>query len=198
MKGRVMAVDPGEQRLGIAVSDPSGTIASPLTVIRHVARLVDAAAIVEIAKTHGAVLIVVGQALDSEGNPGPAARKASRRSLDRCRQPQAARQSARARSRSPHCRSGAGCLAAAPQEPGAPAPRTRDGACAGGGNAFPGTCLMVRAAGLDYGTVVRPPGSVWYTTVCRVAGSLKYTQVCGVLRASTSSGPYLRGRAAPP
>lgn len=73
-----MAVDPGEQRLGIAVSDPSGTIASPLTVIRHVARLVDAAAIVEIAKTHGAVLIVVGQALDSEGNPGPAARKASR------------------------------------------------------------------------------------------------------------------------
>lgn len=78
MSGRVMAVDPGERRLGIAMSDPSRTIASPVTVIRHVARLVDAAAIVQIAETHEVVLIVVGQALDSDGNPGPAARKAAR------------------------------------------------------------------------------------------------------------------------
>ncbi len=73
-----MAVDPGERRLGIAMSDPSGTIASPLTVIRHVARQVDAATIVQIAETHEVVLIVVGQALDSEGNSGPAARKSAR------------------------------------------------------------------------------------------------------------------------
>jgi len=73
-----MAVDPGEKRLGIAVSDPSGTIANPLTVIQHVARLVDAATIAQLASTNEVVLIVVGQPLDSDGNVGPASRKASR------------------------------------------------------------------------------------------------------------------------
>jgi putative holliday junction resolvase len=78
MNKRVLAVDPGEKRLGIAISDESGTIANPLTVIKHVARLVDAAAIAQLAKEQGAVLIVVGQALDSEGYPGPPARRSAR------------------------------------------------------------------------------------------------------------------------
>jgi len=78
MNGRVLAVDPGEKRLGIAISDESGTIANPLAVIKHVARLVDAAAIAQLAREQAAVRIVVGQALDSEGNPGPAARRSIR------------------------------------------------------------------------------------------------------------------------
>jgi putative Holliday junction resolvase len=73
-----MAVDPGEKRLGIAISDPSGTIANPLMVIQHVARLVDATTIAQLASVNQVVLIVVGQPLDSDGNIGPAARKASR------------------------------------------------------------------------------------------------------------------------
>ncbi|HMD90671.1 MAG TPA: Holliday junction resolvase RuvX [Anaerolineaceae bacterium] len=78
MNQRIMAVDPGEKRLGIAISDESGTIANPLTVIKHVARLIDAAAIAQLAKEYEAALIVVGQALDSEGYPGPAARRSAR------------------------------------------------------------------------------------------------------------------------
>ena|ERR1035437_5151642 len=78
MNGRVLAVDPGEKRLGIAISDESGTIANPLAVIEHVARLVDAAAIAQLAREQEAVMIVVGQALDSEGNRGPAARRSAR------------------------------------------------------------------------------------------------------------------------
>jgi putative Holliday junction resolvase len=78
MNGRVLAVDPGEKRLGVAISDESGTIANPLAVIEHVARLVDAAAIAQLAREQEAVMIVVGQALDSEGNPGPAARRSTR------------------------------------------------------------------------------------------------------------------------
>jgi putative Holliday junction resolvase len=78
MNQRIMAIDPGEKRLGIAISDESGTIANPLTVIKHVARLIDAAAIAQLAKEYGAGLIVVGQALDSEGYLGPAARRSAR------------------------------------------------------------------------------------------------------------------------
>jgi putative holliday junction resolvase len=78
MNGRVLAVDPGEKRLGLAISDESGTIANPLAVIGHVARLIDAAAIAQLAREQEAVMIVVGQPLDSEGNLGPAARRSVR------------------------------------------------------------------------------------------------------------------------
>jgi putative Holliday junction resolvase len=75
---RVLAVDPGDQRIGLAISDPSGTIANPLRVIVHIARAVDAALIVQIAVEEDAVLIIVGQPLDDEGKIGPAARKSGR------------------------------------------------------------------------------------------------------------------------
>jgi putative Holliday junction resolvase len=76
--GRVLAVDPGEKRLGIAISDPTGTIARPLAVIKHVSRLVDAAAVAQLANEHEAVRIVIGQALDADGQPTPQARHAAR------------------------------------------------------------------------------------------------------------------------
>ena len=75
---RVLAVDPGEKNLGIALSDPSGTIAGPLTVLKHISRPLDAAAIAELARQHEAGLIVVGQALDVEGRPTPEGRRAAR------------------------------------------------------------------------------------------------------------------------
>ena len=78
MNGRVLAVDPGEKRLGIAVSDPTGTIARPLKVIRHVSRDEDAAAIAREAADQGAVEIIIGQALGDEGQPTPQSRHAER------------------------------------------------------------------------------------------------------------------------
>jgi len=77
MKGRILAVDPGEKRLGIAVSDPTGTIARPLTVIKHISRSVDAAKIAQLASEQQAVKIVIGQALDVEGQPTAQARHAA-------------------------------------------------------------------------------------------------------------------------
>jgi len=76
--GRILAVDPGDQRIGLAISDPSGSIAGPLTVVKHTARMIDAATIAQIAAEQGAVLIVVGQALDEAGNPSPQGRKSGR------------------------------------------------------------------------------------------------------------------------
>ena len=75
---RILAVDPGEKRLGIAISDPSGTIANPLTVLRHVSRPIDAAAIAALASEHGAGLIIIGQVIDEQGNPTPQGRRSAR------------------------------------------------------------------------------------------------------------------------
>lgn len=75
---RVLAVDPGEKRIGVAISDPTGTIAKPLTVLKHVARAIDAAAIAALALEQGAGLIVVGQALDDENMPTTQSRRAER------------------------------------------------------------------------------------------------------------------------
>jgi putative Holliday junction resolvase len=74
----VLAVDPGEVRIGLAICDPTGTIARPLQVIKHVSRLQDAAAIAKAAKAHGADLILIGLPLDDEGEIGPQARRSLR------------------------------------------------------------------------------------------------------------------------
>jgi putative holliday junction resolvase len=75
---RILAVDHGEKRIGLAISDPTGTIASPLKVIRHLSRVLDAAQVAELAMTHAVDLMVIGQSFDEEGRPNTAGRRAAR------------------------------------------------------------------------------------------------------------------------
>ena len=75
---RILCVDHGEKRIGLAVSDSTGTIASSLTVINHVARAVDAAQVSALAVEQGAEKIIIGQSFDEEGNPNAAGRAAAR------------------------------------------------------------------------------------------------------------------------
>lgn len=75
---RILAVDPGEARIGLAISDPTRTIARPLQVLRHRSRQEDAVRILSIAEEQGAKLILVGVPYDQEGAVGPQARKALR------------------------------------------------------------------------------------------------------------------------
>jgi putative holliday junction resolvase len=75
---RILAVDPGSKRIGIALSDPTGAIANPLTVVEHVARLVDAAAVAELAGSHEAGLIIIGQSFDDDGKPSFEGRRSMR------------------------------------------------------------------------------------------------------------------------
>lgn len=75
---KILAVDPGEKRLGVAISDPTGTIARPLCVIKHQSREIDAEKIAEVAHREGVALVVVGQALDGDGEVGHQARKSQR------------------------------------------------------------------------------------------------------------------------
>jgi len=75
---KILAVDPGEKRIGLAISDPTGTIARPLMIIKHTAREKDAQNIVDVAYEEDVALIIVGQALDSEGQVGHQAKKSQR------------------------------------------------------------------------------------------------------------------------
>lgn len=75
---RILAVDHGEKRIGLALSDPTGTLAAPLTVLQHVSRLLDAARVADIAAEYEAGLIVVGQSFDEDGNPNLAGRRAAK------------------------------------------------------------------------------------------------------------------------
>ena len=74
---RVLGVDLGSKRIGIAVSDRSGTIASPLAVIQRsgsVAR--DHQAIAKLVAEEEAEAVVVGLPLNMNGSAGPAAQAA--------------------------------------------------------------------------------------------------------------------------
>jgi putative Holliday junction resolvase len=73
-----MSVDHGEKRIGLALSDPTATIASPFKVIEHTARLMDAAQVASLAQENEVGLIVIGQSFDEEGKPNLAGRRAAK------------------------------------------------------------------------------------------------------------------------
>lgn len=75
---RVLAIDPGEKRIGLAISDPTGTLAKPHSILKHSARETDAKNIALLAKNHTCDLILIGQALDDQGRVGYRARSAIR------------------------------------------------------------------------------------------------------------------------
>ncbi|MEM7092176.1 MAG: Holliday junction resolvase RuvX [Actinomycetota bacterium] len=73
MTGRVVGVDLGDKRIGIALSNPDRTIASPLTVIKRSGRLHRDLA--DLVDEWEATAVVVGLPLSLDGSEGPAARK---------------------------------------------------------------------------------------------------------------------------
>ena len=75
---RILAVDHGEKRIGLAISDLTGTVANPLSVVQHVSRAIDAAQVATIASEQEARMIVIGQSFDEDGQPNLAGRRAAR------------------------------------------------------------------------------------------------------------------------
>lgn len=74
---RVLGIDLGSKRIGVAASDRSGTIASPLTVItRSRSRREDHLAIRRLVAEEEASAVVVGLPLNMDGTEGPAAEAA--------------------------------------------------------------------------------------------------------------------------
>ena len=68
--GRVVAIDPGTVRIGIAVSDPLGLTAQPQASIAADEALVEIARLVDEV---GADLVLVGLPVSLDGSEGPAA-----------------------------------------------------------------------------------------------------------------------------
>lgn len=76
---RALGVDLGKKRIGVAVSDGSGTIATPLCVVtRGRSQRVDHLALAELVAEHAAEIVVVGLPLNMDGSTGPAADAAIR------------------------------------------------------------------------------------------------------------------------
>jgi putative holliday junction resolvase len=73
----VLGLDLGSKRIGVAVSDRSGTVASPLTVVQRSGdRRVDHRRIAGLVEDEEAERVVVGLPLSLDGRVGPAARAA--------------------------------------------------------------------------------------------------------------------------
>ncbi len=70
MTGRIIGIDFGEKRIGIAVSDPLCLIASPREIVVHTRQVSDFQRIKEICDEMGATMVVVGVPTDSYGRFG--------------------------------------------------------------------------------------------------------------------------------
>jgi putative Holliday junction resolvase len=72
---KVVALDYGSARTGVAVSDPTGTIARPLGVVERAASEAGLARVAELVREQGAERIVVGLPLTLRGEHGEQARE---------------------------------------------------------------------------------------------------------------------------
>ena len=75
MNQRIVCLDIGDVRIGVAVSDPTGTIATPVEVIRRVGWGPDTQKIRAICERYGTDLILSGLPLNMDGTEGFQARK---------------------------------------------------------------------------------------------------------------------------
>ena len=72
--GRILGVDWGEVRIGLALSDESQTLASPLeTLVRRKGKRFPMPGLLELIQVHRPVAVVVGLPLTGEGEEGESA-----------------------------------------------------------------------------------------------------------------------------
>ncbi len=70
LKGRILALDLGEKRIGVAISDATRTIAQPLDMIPRTSRQADFEAIGRFVQEQQANLLLVGLPLRLDGTVG--------------------------------------------------------------------------------------------------------------------------------
>jgi putative holliday junction resolvase len=76
-RGRVMGVDVGSVRVGVALSDPSGTLASPLETLQRAKDGSDLDRLVELVGEHEVTEVVVGEPKHLSGASGASAQDAT-------------------------------------------------------------------------------------------------------------------------
>ncbi len=73
---RILGLDLGTRRIGVALSDPTGTVASPLLTLPHHSLRRDVERVAALCREYGVEGIVVGWPRNMDGTFGPAARQA--------------------------------------------------------------------------------------------------------------------------
>lgn len=71
----ILALDVGDRRIGLACSDPTGFLASPVGVYRRASLERDIQHIAEVVAKHEAVTVVVGLPINMNGSEGAQAEK---------------------------------------------------------------------------------------------------------------------------
>jgi putative Holliday junction resolvase len=72
---RLIGLDVGDRRIGVALSGPNGLIATPLTYLHSAGKKRDIAYLLTLAEHHGAEGFVVGLPLLLSGEVGPQAKR---------------------------------------------------------------------------------------------------------------------------
>jgi putative Holliday junction resolvase len=75
---RILGLDIGEKRIGVAVSDPGQVLATPWGIIERSSKSEDFARIGHLVEELGAEKVVVGHPLSLDGSVGPQARRVER------------------------------------------------------------------------------------------------------------------------
>jgi putative Holliday junction resolvase len=75
---RILGLDIGEKRIGVAFSDPGQALATPWGVIERSSKSADFARIRRLAEELAAEKVVVGHPLSLDGSAGPQARRVER------------------------------------------------------------------------------------------------------------------------
>ena len=70
-RGALMGLDLGTKTIGVAISDPGRSIASPLTTVARTKFKADAAALLKEAGRHAIAGLVIGLPLNMDGSEGP-------------------------------------------------------------------------------------------------------------------------------
>lgn len=72
---RSLSLDVGDRRIGVAISDPSGVLASPLTIIERKNDTVDIEAVIDIVRRNDVGQIIIGLPIAADGCFGIQAEK---------------------------------------------------------------------------------------------------------------------------
>jgi len=76
--GRILAVDLGARRVGLALSDPLRTFGSPLATIPFISEKALAEELTLVCAEHGADLVVLGMPYEADGSEGDGCARARR------------------------------------------------------------------------------------------------------------------------
>lgn len=75
LTGRILSLDVGDRRIGLAISDPLGLTAQPLFTLHRTTLHADLKAIARFIRKHEVAVLVVGLPLHADGAPSPQAAK---------------------------------------------------------------------------------------------------------------------------